>query len=76
MHLIFTVIFQKISSISLFDINKVNPFPALAATFPLIFLSNLFNTNLSKISLAKETSTSNTHFLFKLPNDLPRDPPD
>ena len=25
-----------------FEINKVNPFPALTAPFPLIFLSNLF----------------------------------
>ena len=28
------------SFISLFAINKVNPFPALTALFPLIFLSN------------------------------------
>ena len=27
---------------SSFEINKVNPFPALTAPFPLIFLSNLF----------------------------------
>ena len=31
-----------ISSISSFEMNKVNPFPALAAPFPFIFLSNLF----------------------------------
>ena len=31
-----------ISFISSFKINKVNPFPALTAPFPLIFLSNLF----------------------------------
>ena len=42
------------------EINKVNPFPALTAPFPLIFLSNLFiafkgklHTNLGKLSLAK-----------------------
>ena len=40
--------------------NNVNPFPALTAPFPLIFLSNLSNTdevalvaNLGKTSLAK-----------------------
>ena len=31
-----------ISFISSFEINKVNPLPALTAPFPLIFLSNLF----------------------------------
>ena len=31
-----------ISYISSFKINKVNPFPALTARFPFIFLSNLF----------------------------------
>ena len=31
-----------ISCISAFEINKVNPFPALTAPFPLILLSNLF----------------------------------
>ena len=31
------------SFIYLFKINKVNPFPALTALFPLIFLSNLPN---------------------------------
>ena len=31
-----------ISCISSFEINKVNPFPALTAPFPLILLSNLF----------------------------------
>ena len=40
--------------------NKVNPFPALIAPFPLIFLSNLFVafeakllTNPGKLSLGK-----------------------
>ena len=49
-----------ISFISLFEINKVNPFPALTASFPLIFLSDLFialevklHTNPGKLSLAK-----------------------
>ena len=44
-----------------FKINKLNPFPALTAPFPLIFLSNLFIatevkllTNPGKLSLAKE----------------------
>ena len=49
-----------ISFISSFEIYKVNPFPALAALFPFIFLSNLFITlevklliNPGKLSLAK-----------------------
>ena len=40
--------------------NKVNPFPALTAPLPLVFLSNLFTTfevilltNPGKLSLAK-----------------------
>ena len=48
------------SFISSFQINKVNPFPALTALFPLIFLSDLFIefevkllTNPCKLSLAK-----------------------
>ena len=50
-----------ISFMSSFEINKVNPFPALTAPFSLIFLSNLFIafevqllTNPGKLSLAKE----------------------
>ena len=31
-----------ISFISSFEVNKVNPFPTLTASFPLIFLLNLF----------------------------------
>ena len=31
-----------IAFISSYEINKVNPFPALPSLFPLIFLSNLF----------------------------------
>ena len=49
-----------ISFISSFEINKVNPFPALTAPFSLIFPSNLFTalvdkllTNPDKLSLAK-----------------------
>ena len=48
-----------ISFISSFEINKVNPFPALTAPLPLNFLSNLFTafdvklpTNPGKLSLA------------------------
>ena len=50
-----------ISFISSFEINKVNPFLALTAPFPLIFLLNLFIefevklfTNPGNLSLAKE----------------------
>ena len=49
-----------ISFISSFEVNKVNPFPALTAPFRLIFLSSLFIafedkllTNPGKLSLAK-----------------------
>ena len=49
-----------ISFVSSFEINKVNPFPARTAPFPLIFLSKLFITfevklltNPGKLSLAK-----------------------
>ena len=45
--------------------NKVNPFPALTAPRPFIFLSKLFNTdevvlftNIGKTSLAKGTARS------------------
>ena len=57
-----------ISSIS-FEINKVNPFLALTAFFPLILLSNLFITfevvlltNRSKLSLATGIATSASAF--------------
>ena len=50
---------------SSFEINKVNPFPALTVPSPLIFLSNLSNTkefalvaNLGKTFLAKKNSKS------------------
>ena len=49
-----------ISFISSFKINKVNPFPALTAPFPLIFLTNLsiafevkLLTNPRKLSLTE-----------------------
>ena len=49
-----------ISFTSSFETNKANPFPALTALFPLIFLSNLFiafevkwTTNPGKSSLAE-----------------------
>ena len=48
-----------ISFISSFEINKVNPFPALTTPFPLTFLPNLFTaleakllTNAGKLLLA------------------------
>ena len=74
-----------ISSISSYEMNNVNPFPALTAPYPLVFLSNLFNTgddplvaNSDKISFAKRTSRPNNAFLSKLliilPNALPRNP--
>ena len=53
-----------ISFISSFEINKVNLLPAIAASFPLIFLSNSFIafevklfTNPGKLSLAKGIAT-------------------
>ena len=52
--------FLIISFISSFEINKVYPFPAMTAPFPLIVLLNLFITsedklltNPCKLSLAK-----------------------
>ena len=49
-----------VTFISLFEINKVNPFSALTTPFPLIFLSNLANideavlvANLAQTSSAK-----------------------
>ena len=67
--------------------NKVNPFHALTALYPLIFLSNLSNTvefalvaNLGKTSSTKGTTRSNNTFLSKLPiilpNVLSKSPPD
>ena len=70
---------------SSFEINKVNPFSALTASYPLIFLSNLSNTdefaldaNLGKTPLAKGRASYNNVFLHKLfilvSNILPRHP--
>ena len=72
-----------ISLISSFEINKVNIFLALTATFPLIFLSNLFIafeakllTNPGKLSLAKGIATFLSAFLLKLAIQESKDPPD
>ena len=72
-----------ISFILSFEINKVNPFIALAAPFPLIFLSNLFIgfeakwlTNLGKLSLAKGIAIFFSVFYPKLPKEELKDPPD
>ena len=68
-----------ISLISSFEINKVNPFPALTAPFPLIFLSNLFIafeakllTNPGKLSLAKRIATFASAFFPKFANQEPK----
>ena len=60
-----------ISFVSSFEINKVNPFPALTAPFSLIFLSNLFIafeakllTNLGKLSVAKINARSVSAFFL------------
>ena len=65
------------------EINKVNPFPALTAPFPLIFLSRLFVasevklfTNPGKLSLTKRIAILVSNFLPKLANEEPKDPPD
>ena len=67
-----------ISSISSFQLYKVNPFLALTTPFPLIFLSILSNTDEVALiaNLGKGTTRSNNPFLTKLPNVLPRNPPD
>ena len=58
--------------ISSFEINKANPFPALTAPFPFIFLSYLFIafevkmlTNPGKLSLAKGIAIFVSDFLTK-----------
>ena len=68
---------------SSFEINKVNPFAALAAPFPFIFLSSLFIasevkllTNPRKLSLAKGIAMFVKAFILKLPNQEPKDPSD
>ena len=72
-----------ISSISSFEINKKNAFPALTAPFPLIFLSNLFIAfevklviNPVKSSLAKEITMFLSAFFPKSPNQEQKDGPD
>ena len=70
------------SFISLFKIHKVNPSPALATPFPLIFLSNLFIafeaklfTNPGNLPLAKGISIiCYCFFYLKLPNQEPKYP--
>ena len=61
----------------------LNPFPALAAPFSLIFLSNFFIafqvkllTNLGKLYLAKGIAIFVSSFFPKLPNQESKDPPD
>ena len=63
--------------------NKANPYPALTALFPLIFLSNLFIvfevklfTNPGKLSLAKGIAIFVSSFFPKFPKLEPKDPPD
>ena len=63
-----------ISSISSFEMSKVNPFSALTAPCLLIFLSNVSNADevalvdsLGKTFLAKETTMPVNAFLPKLP---------
>ena len=69
--------------ISSFQINKVNPFPALTAPFLLIFISNLYIafvvelvTDPAKLCLAKGIAVFVSAFFTKLPNQEPKDPPD
>ena len=71
------------SYISSFEISKINPFPALAAHFPLNLLSNLFIsfevkllTNPCKLSLVKGIKMFVSDFFPKLLNQEPKYPPD
>ena len=57
--------------------NKVNPFRALTTPLPLIFLSNLSNTdevalvaNLGKTCLAKGTARSNNAFFVEITHHI------
>ena len=59
---------------SSFEINEVNPFPALAAPFPFIFLSNFFIvfevkllTNPGKLCLARGITIFASAYFPKLP---------
>ena len=72
-----------VSFMSLFEINKVNTFPALTAPFSLIFLSNLFIvfeakllTNPGKLSLAKRIAIFVGTLFPTLPKQEAKDPPD
>ena len=72
-----------ISFKSSFKRNKINPFPALIAPFPLIFLSNRFIafeakllTNPGKSSLAKGIAIFVSAFFPKLPRKEPEDQTD
>ena len=65
-----------VSFTSSFEINKVNPFPSMRASFPFIFLSSLFIalevkllTNPGKLSLAKGIAIFVSAFFPKLPKD-------
>ena len=69
--------------ISSFEINKVSPFPAVIASFPFIFLLNLFIafevkflTDPGKLSLAKRITIFVSAFFSKLYNQEQKDPPD
>ena len=72
-----------ISSISSFEMTKVNPFSALMASHSLIFLSNLsiadevaLVANFGKTPFAKGTTIFVSVSLPNLPIILPRNPPD
>ena len=74
-------LFLITSSIPSFEINKVNPFPALTAPFLLAFVSNLFIasevkllTNPGKLSLAKGIAMFVSAVFLKLPKQEPEDP--
>ena len=72
-----------ISSISSFEINNFNPFPALTAPFPIIFLSIFLIafevkllTNQGKLFLANGIVSFLSAFFPKVANQEPKDPPD
>ena len=72
----------KISFISSFEVNKVNPFSALTAPCPLMFLSKLFIAseakllpNTDKLSLAKGIALSVSAFSPKFPKQELKDSP-
>ena len=72
-----------ISFISSCEINKINPFSALTAPFPFIFLSDIFITlefkfltNPDKLSLAKGIAIFVSTVFPKLPDQKPKHLPD